>query len=213
MSDHAVLEQPTVRVPVLPLPRRDLVGLAFGEVVAELYSVPASKIGEALDQQVQKGGRLGEILVSMKVISDAQVAEALAAQLDLPYLEQIESEDIPDDVLRQVPIAFARANGFVPLGRGDDQVILLATTDPLDTPTHDALRALLHAEIELAVAAPETIIAAINNAYDRATRQAESAVEALEGEDGNDIGDVDDEVVDLLYVEGDDEAPIIRLVN
>jgi general secretion pathway protein E len=79
--------------------------------------------------------------------------------------------------------------------------------------TQDSLRTLLRREVDLAVAALETIIAAINVAYDRSTRQAESAVEALEGEEGSEIGDVEEDVVDLLYVDGDDETPIIRLVN
>jgi general secretion pathway protein E len=44
-------------------------------------------------------------------------------------------------------------------------------------------------------------------------RQAETAVAELEGEDGNLKGALEDEVVDLLDMESDDEAPIIRLVN
>lgn len=215
MSEQtAQADEPRPQLPTLPAPaRRDLIGAAFGEVVAQLFNVPASKIGEALDQQAQKGGRIGEILVGMKVLDMGQVLEALAVQLELPFLEAINSDQIPDDIVRQVPIAFAKARRFLPLGRTDDNVVLVATAEPLDTPTHDALRALLHAELEIAVAAPETILAAINNAYDRATRQAESAVEALEGEELSDVANLDEEVVDLLDIEGDDEAPIIRLVN
>src|SRR5690606_22413256 len=115
------------------------------------------------------------------------------------------------ELIRQVPITFAKQNEFVPLGKTEDGVVLVATSDPLDVATQDSLRALLSAELELAVARPETIKDAINNAYDRATRQAESAVEAL-GEGNEELG-LEDEVVDLLDMDGDDEAPIIRLVN
>jgi general secretion pathway protein E len=209
-ADAAVFDEQTQ---VLPQPiHTTLVGLAFGEVVAQLFGVPSSTIGEALDVQVERGGRIGEILVSMKALTPGQVLEALAAQLELPYLENVNADAIPDDIIRQVPITFAKQNNFVPLGRTDDDVVLVAVVDPLDTPTQDALRALLHAELELAVAAEDTIRAAINNAYDRATRQAESAVEAL-GEGDEELHDLEEEVVDLLDIEGDDEAPIIRLVN
>jgi general secretion pathway protein E len=166
-----------------------------------------------LELQAQKGGRIGELLIGMKVLNSAQVAEAVATQLDLPFLQTLDADEIPDDLIREVPIAFARTYGFVPLGQTEEQVVLIATADPLDMATQDSLRTLLRREVDLAVAAPETIIAAINAAYDRSTRQAESAVEALEGEEGSEIGDVEEDVVDLLYVDGDDEAPIIRLVN
>ncbi|MFZ9886928.1 MAG: type II secretion system ATPase GspE [Myxococcota bacterium] len=191
--------------------RRDLVGRALGELVCELYGVAPSKIGEALDLQAQRGGRIGELLVQLKAISRDQMLEALAIQLELPYLADIDGDHIPDELIRQVPITFAKQNEFVPLGRTEDNVVIVATSDPLDVTTQDSLRALLGSELELAVSRPETIRDAINSAYDRATRQAESAVEALEGNE--DELQLEDEVVDLLDMDGDDEAPIIRLVN
>ena len=192
---------------------QSLVGAVFGDVVQQLFQVTPAQVQEALDLQTQKGGRIGELLIGMKVLNSAQVAEAVATQLDLPFLQTLDADEIPDDLIREVPIAFARTHGFVPLGQTEEQVVLIATADPLDMATQDALRTLLRREVDLAVATPETIIAAINAAYDRSTRQAESAVEALEGEEGSEIGDVEEDVVDLLYVDGDDEAPIIRLVN
>jgi general secretion pathway protein E len=72
---------------------------------------------------------------------------------------------------------------------------------------------LLGTDLELALAPPSVIRDAINQAYDRATRHAESAVADLEGEGTEISGDLEEEVVDLLDMEGDDEAPIIRLVN
>ena len=192
---------------------QSLVGAVFGDVVQQLFQVTPAQVQEALDLQTQKGGRIGELLIGMKVLNSAQVAEAVATQLDLPFLQTLDADEIPDDLIREVPIAFARTHGFVPLGQTEEQVVLIATADPLDMATQDSLRTLLRREVDLAVATPETIIAAINAAYDRSTRQAESAVEALEGEEGSEIGDVEEDVVDLLYVDGDDEAPIIRLVN
>jgi general secretion pathway protein E len=218
---EAEFDTPTQVVPAaslrpglqLPVPAHtNLVGRAFGELVVEMWGIPASKVGEALDLQAQKGGRIGECLVQLKALTQSQVLEALATQLELPFLAHIDSDIIPETIIRRVPIAFAKQNRFVPLGQSEDDVILVAMADPLDVGTQDALRALLGTELELAVSLPETIVQAINNAYDRATRQAESAVEALEGE-GAELHALEEEVVDLLDLEGDDEAPIIRLVN
>jgi len=183
-------------------------------VVAELFNVSSTRIGEALDHQAEKGGRIGEILVNMKVLAPHQVLEALAVQLDLPYLLEIDADLIPDDLVREIPISFAKQNRIIPLGKTDDGVVLAACADPLATSTHDDLRLLLGAELELAVAAPDTVIAAINSAYDRATQLADAAVAGLERGEGSAIdGGIDEDIVDLLDMEGDDEAPIIRLVN
>ncbi len=196
------------------LPHRGLAGSLFGEVVAELFGVSPTAIGEALDAQVEKGMPIGELLVAQKALSPHQVLEALAVQLELPYLTHIEADLIPDELIRLVPISFGKQNRVVPLGRTDDGIVIVACSDPLDAATHDVLRVLFKAELELAVAAPENIVGAINSAYDRASALADQAVADLEEGEGTGIdGGIDDEIVDLLDIEGDDEAPIIRLVN
>jgi general secretion pathway protein E len=203
-------EQQTYALPPLDPSRRTLVGLALGEVVNRLFGVSGTQIGEALDVQAAKGGRIGEVLVSLGALTEAQVLEALAAQLDVPFLDVLQPENIPSDVISEVPISFAKQNVFVPLGRTEDGVVIVAVEDPLDTATQDALRALFKAELELAVATRDQIVSAINNAYDRARSQQDAADIFDEG--AEEITEVDD-VVDLLDFEGDDEAPIIQFVN
>ena len=194
--------------------RRQFVGRAIGEILVELYGVTASQIGQALDLQAEKSGpRIGEILVGMKALSMEDMLAGLATQLDLPFLNEIHPESVPDDLIRVVPIGFAKQNLVMPLGRTDDNVIIIACADPLDTSTFDELRILLHAELELAVATPEIVTLAINQAYDRVTAKASSALDNLEEGAAQEIGEDAQEPLDLLDVQGDDEAPIIRLVN
>ena len=207
---------PQARVVLPEVGHPGLVGRAFGEVVCALFpSVKADAIGAALDMQLEKGGRIGELLVQMGVLKHAQVVEALATQLEVPFLLEINEEAIPDDLVREIPIGFARQHDLVPLGRTDDGVVLVACTDPLNTAAFDDIRVLLQCELEVCLAPTEVVRQAINHAYDRATARAESALDALEDEEGSVIdGGLDDEIVDILEtMHGDDEAPIIRLVN
>jgi len=192
--------------------RRHLVGRPLGELCVELYGVTSAQLGEALDQQAQKGGSLGEILVERQWVTESDMLAALAAQLDLPFLGELHADQVPDDLLRAIPIGFARSKRLLALGRADDGVVPVATVDPLDTAAHDELRLLLRAEIELAVSPTEVIVAAINNAYDRVRAAADAAVADLEeGASASEIGE--EEVPDLLDAADDDDAPIIRLVN
>lgn len=213
MSD---VEQSRHRMPVPD--KRQYVGMALGELCVELFGVTSGQIGEALDLQIQprsagqKYKRLGEILVEKKYISEADMLAALALQLDLPFLSELHADQVPDELLRVVPISFARAQKMLALGRGDDDVFIVACADPLDTNAHDEARMLLKGEIELVVTPSEVVTAAINNAYDRVRAQADAAVAELdEGASASEIAE--EEVPDLLDAAEDDEAPIIRLVN
>lgn len=194
---------------------RDFVGRPLGEICAELYGLTASQIGEALDMQLSekgRGRRLGELLVEKDWIEEADMLAALAMQLDLPFMAELSPEHVPDELLRALPIAFARQNRLLPLGKGEDGVVLVAVADPLDTNAHDELRMVLECEVELAISPPAVVTAAINNAYDRVRAQADAAVAELDdGEGASEISE--EEVPDLLDAADDDEAPIIRLVN
>jgi general secretion pathway protein E len=198
-----------------PVRGRQFVGRALGEICAELYGLTAAQIGDALDAQQQekgRGKRIGELLVEKKLLTEADMLAALAAQLDLPIMLELNPDAVPDAVLRVVPIGFARQQRLLPLGRSDDDVVFVATSDPLNTAGLDELRLLLQAELEIAVVPTDVVLAAVNNAYDRVRAQAGAAVDALD--DGASASEIaEEEVPDLLDAKDDDEAPIIRLVN
>jgi general secretion pathway protein E len=201
--------------PVLRPARSQHIGQPLGEICVETFGLSARELGEALDFQLQDKGRgrkIGEILVDRKLLTDSEIVQALSMQLDLPFLTELQPDLVPDDLLRAVPISFARQNSMLALGRGDDGIVMVATADPLDTSALDELRLILKAELELAVCPKDVVTAAINNAYDRVRSQADAAVAELdEGASASEIAE--EEVPDLLDAADDDEAPIIRLVN
>lgn len=189
-------------------------GKPIGEVASSLFGLTQDQLGHALDVQKEKGGRLGEVLVSLKLMSNAQLAKALAAQSDLPYVEKIEVDQIDPEILRLIPITFAKQNRILPVGVSENGHIRLTCFDPAAIEIFDELRLLFGKELDLEIAPPDLIVNSINKAYDRVIRQAETAVAELEDAESGDLkGVLEDEVVDLLDIEGDDEAPIIRLVN
>jgi len=194
--------------------KHEFFGRPLGEVLQVLFNVSKEQVELALAVQRKSGGKLGEILTASKQITQAQLAQAFAAQMDLPFREDVKADDISDEFLRLLPIGFAKQNKVLPVGRTETGGVRVVCFDPLDFETHDELRLLFNAEIELEIAPADVILSAINRVYDRVLRQAETAVADLEDIDTTSLkGDLEDEVVDLLDIEGDDEAPIIRLVN
>ena len=188
-----------------------LCGRPLGEILRHTSGLSEAKLQEALQIQADKGGRLGEVLVGMKAVGEEDVAKALGLQLDLPYLARIFIEEISPELIKRVPINFAKQAKMLPLFKEGDGVAL-AVADPLETTMLDHVRMLLGQDVNPRVALPTTILDAINSIYDRASNEAEQLVDELEAQNLDSIAQEIVETKDILDEEGD-EAPIIRLIN
>ncbi len=189
-----------------------LCGRPLGEILVEIAKLPPEKLEEALASQKgeQAGTRLGEILVRAKVVTEEEVLRALAVQLDLPFTPQLDTDSVPPDLVKKIPINFAKQARVLPLGAGGDSV-RVAVADPLDTAAQDSLAMLLGQPLSPEISPPQAILDAINAVYDRAADEHEKLMEDLETEDLESVAHELEEPADLL--DADDEAPIIRLVN
>src|SRR6059058_6231759 len=104
-------------------PVRDLAGLPLGEIMLAQGTVTREKLDEALSAQAERGGRLGEILISLKACSEEQVLKALAAQLELPYQMRLATDEVAPDLVKQVPINFAKQARVMPMRMDDGAVV------------------------------------------------------------------------------------------
>jgi general secretion pathway protein E len=200
-----------VEIPSVPAPvRASLVGRPIGEILRAIAGLGEAALEEALRAQADEGGRLGEILVSKKAVTSEDVAKALALQLDLPYVAQVSLDAVDVELLRQVPINFAKQALILPL-RLEGESVALLVADPLDTTVLDHARMLLQRNVSPHVSMGSIIVDAINGVYDRAVNEAEQLVGEMEAQDLQSLAHELEEPQDLL--DTDDEAPIIRLVN
>lgn len=183
---------------------------SLGTILLENTALTQEQLDEALKLQREKGLKLGDALVQMKVLRSEDILKALSIQLGIPYANKIETDDIPMELVDRIPLNFAKKNEVVPIAR-DDGVIRVAMADPFDHYTLDDLRVLFNHRIEPVIVSSYEIISAINVVYNRLSDSGESAMGELEGENLDSIGQELEEVQDLL--ESADEAPIIRLVN
>lgn len=193
--------------------KEELKGKPLALILSELFLVPKDVLEKSALEAHEKKMGLAEVLIEKKELNNQQIAQGLAAHLGLGYLESIDIEEIPDESLSLIPISFAKHNRLLPIGLNGERM-MVACSNPLHVECEEELRLAFGRDIELVVTSFESILTAINSAYDRSMRQAETAVADLEEGAGKDSrGGLEDEVVDLLDIESDDEAPIIRLVN
>ncbi|WP_305041113.1 type II secretion system ATPase GspE, partial [Geoalkalibacter sp.] len=155
------------------------------------------------------GQRLGEILLEKKVISAEQLGRALARQQNLPFLESISLKGLDFELLDRIPIGFAKEYRIFPVQR-DDNSIVLAMADPLDSRPLNDLTSLTGAYVEAVVATPQEILRAINQAYESRAGETREIIGDMGGDAGENLPQ-GLEPADLL--DTSDEAPIIRFVN
>jgi general secretion pathway protein E len=166
-------------------------------------------IEQALVTQKAEGGRLGEVLVRMRAVTEEDVLAALGKQLGIAVDADLEIGDVDVQLAAEVPIGFAKQHRVLVLQREGDTVVV-ATSDPLDVGALDDLRAQLGAAVQPVLVPSQRILEVINDAYGRThDKGGELAKEGGEGE-GEDEGS-SEELVDILEIT--DEAPIIRWVN
>ncbi|MBU0505057.1 MAG: type II secretion system ATPase GspE [bacterium] len=181
---------------------------SIGNILLEYTLLTPQQLEEALAFHRDKDMRLGEAIIQLSFLKQEDILRALSLQLGLDYLEELNPDEIPNDLIQAVPINFAKKNELIPIKREEGHVVV-ALVDPENHTALDDLRILFEAPIKPVIVGSNIIVDAINSCYNR-TPENDAVMSELD-EDGTDMIDDFEEVEDLL--DSDDEAPIIRLVN
>jgi len=186
--------------------------LELGGILLRETRLTPEQLEQARIRQIESNERLADVLVEEGFLNTDEVLHALGHQQGLAVVTSIESAEIDEELLAQVPITFVKKHGLLPLGWVSEGVLRVAVSDPLDTAPLDDLHLLLGGvEIELVLARQQVIINAINLAYDRGVTSTDQLAEAAYDDLDALAANISYEPQDLL--ESTDDAPIIRLVN
>jgi type IV pilus assembly protein PilB len=135
---------------------------AFGSLLLRSELVSEAELEAALAQQrLSSTRRLGEILISRGALTDEQVAQVLAEQHELPFVD-LRSRQLDVAAGRRLPTELARRHGVLPIASEPDGSLLVAVADPASALLCEELRAALAAPLRFAVATPAAIHEAID---------------------------------------------------
>jgi general secretion pathway protein E len=183
----------------------------IGEILSETCGLSEEALTEALQAQREKGGRIGEILIDQKAVSEADVLKGLGVQFGLAFWPSLPTDNLKTDFPQQVPIQFLKKYTMVPVVKED--AAFIAVNDPLAFQPLDDLRLALGSDgVKTVLATHAAILSAINVAYDMSSDSAEQVIEGMHEDEDSDllmseIGDTGD------LLDETSDAPIIRLVN
>ena len=138
--------------------------MRIGSLLVELGYIMEQALQNAFEIQRadKKRPKLGEVLVAHNFISQKQFLEVLSIQLGYPLVAP-EFLSIDPKLFTRVPGRWYDSHQMIPIRKEGDQ-ILVAFADPLDKSEIDAARQAFAEDILPAIAAPDAIRAAIDQA-------------------------------------------------
>jgi general secretion pathway protein E len=182
----------------------------LGEIFQETFAVPAESIEEAIALQREKGGRIGEILVQLRKITESDLLSARSVQCGLEVVHTL-PVDFEHFFVPRVPIGYLKKFKMIPIATPAESYIAVA--EPFFFQQLDDLQRLLQWEgIKTVLASQNEIFVAINSAYDT-TRQevADQVMQDMDEDNPESILSEIEETSDLL--DDTSDAPVIKLVN
>ena len=151
----------------------------LGELLVDMGYVTQAEVDEALNKQRSGGGRLEDTLVQSGKLSPEMLAKSLAMQLGYEFVEEDEIRVDPYAV-SLVPEQTARRYQAMPIRLDDDDLLVVAMKDPRHVFAIDDIRLITGKELVPAVATEETISRLLNRFYRSDTDMDELATALLE---------------------------------
>jgi type II secretory ATPase GspE/PulE/Tfp pilus assembly ATPase PilB-like protein len=156
--------------------------MPIGELLVRAGHATQEQINQALELQPLLHKRLGEILVEKRWATPRAVAEALAEQYGLEFVDltQVAVDTRATGLLQE---GFAINHQVVPVRFLDENNLQVAVADPTNLNTTDELRLALGVNCTLAVAAADALASTISRNYRMTVAVSDKAPELDEVDD------------------------------
>ncbi len=183
----------------------DEFGRRLGEYLVGKEKLPERSLEQTLRLWVPEEEAYGVLLVRLGLVSERDIAEAVAHLTDAPLVRR---EDYPSMPLfeQELPLSFLKEAKVIPLADGEDAV-MVAMAAPEDRFTRDALHMALGKPVTVRAGTQSEIMEAIERLYGGNQSEMLQISEGI-GERQTDDDDSVERLKDLAS-----EAPIVRLVN
>jgi type IV pilus assembly protein PilB len=188
----------------------------IGQILVDLGFIAEEQRELLLDEQRRRPGELlGKLAESMGLISDEQLAQALAEQMAMKVVA-LADLNIPTNVIQLVTEPMAQLYKIIPIDFKDD-TLTIAMSEPQKLTIQDELRTLLGYNIKAMVATEREVQKALERYYASGSESVESIVADLEAD--QELAAAAEAVsgegpVDLTSAEAlADSAPVRKLLN
>ena len=178
----------------------------LGEILVQQNLLSQDQLQAALDEQKKTGRKLGRVFVDKGFVTEEQISEAIARQINAPYIN-LKYFNIKPAMVRLLPEAQARRFRALVLEQRDNAV-RVGFADPTDLFAYDEVARILKRDIDIAVVTESQLLEAVDRVYQR-TEEISGLAKELTAELGE--GAVD--LGALALTPGLEEAPVVKLLQ
>ncbi len=180
--------------------------IRLGDLLVEQKAITEEQLMAALDTQKSTGNKLGRELIESGYISEDQLLDILARQLNIDFID-IRSYSINPETVKRIPEVQARRFRVIALAEEPNH-ILIGMADPTNIFAYDEVSRLVGKPVNLAVVKEDDLLKAIDSVYRRTADISNFAAEL-----GQQISAVEGSTADRTVSEGVTDAPVVKLLH
>ncbi|MHB0925571.1 MAG: GspE/PulE family protein [Gallionellaceae bacterium] len=178
----------------------------LGDLLVQQKLISLDQLKIALEQQKSSGRKLGRVLTDNAFVTGEQISEALARQLNIPYIN-LKYYNIDPERVRLLPENQARRFRAIALEERNG-ALLIGMADPTDLLAFDEITRIVKRDIDVAVVTEEQLLESIDRGYRRTEE-----ITGLARELSADLGDTYVDFGALTATAGTEEAPVVKLLQ
>ena len=193
----------------------------FGEYLVSKGALTHLQLSKALDEQRRFGGRLGETLIRLSLMTEEQVTQMLADHLSMEYVRFDDISKINLNIARMFDESISKRFCLVGIGEVDGRIVV-AMADPLNVIAIDTITLKIKRPIKVVIGSAQEIRRAIEIIYHGSDVEEQRLRELVQCEVSR-FDQSEDERVESILEETSDagtdneaeatKAPVIRFVD
>ena len=186
----------------------------FGDWLIQQDCITPEQLDAALTDQKKNGGRIGQSMVRLKILSDDALTKQLAEYLDFDYISLADFSVLDKDVARRVPENIAKRFGVLAIEEAEEHIIV-AMSDPLNVIAVDTVSVKLKKPIKTVLASDSEVQRAIDFVYHGTDVEEQQLRDLVELEISSDEDDLFKNASQRLWSAGvgAHHAPVVRFVD
>ncbi|MDJ0738682.1 MAG: GspE/PulE family protein [Gammaproteobacteria bacterium] len=180
--------------------------IRIGDLLVSNGVITEAQLMTALAEQKKTGQKLGYTLIDSGFIDEDRLLQFLSQQLQIPLID-LSTFVVDPQTVRQLPETVARRYRMVVL-ESRDQDVLLGMADPTDLFAYDEASRLLKKRVRQAVVRESELLRRLSRWY-----QDQEALQDLAGELHQELSAGDVDLQQMLSTIAAEDAPVVRLLQ
>lgn len=190
----------------MPIHGKGLKRARLGDLLVSLGVLTEEQLVTALEVQKKQGSKLGEVLIQLNMIDEVKLAHILSQQMHLTFVD-LKHVHINPDVVQKIPERISRRFRIIAIDQ-IEETYTVGMADPTDLVAYDEVIKLFGKSFNMVVVTETDMLRIIDQVY-RRTEDIVSFAEELKEELGKDQA-----ALELAEAEAVSEtAPVARLLD